>query len=52
MPQTIETINPVLSGPDSQLAIVRPIKTGKVAIEARASVDKIVALNANLLAAA
>ncbi len=52
MPQTIETNSPALSGPDSQLAIVRPVKTGQVAIEARASVDRIVALNANLLAAA
>ena len=34
------------------IQIVRPIKTGKVANEAKASVDKIVALNANLLAAA
>lgn len=34
------------------IQIVRPVKTGKVAIEAKAGVDKIVALNANLLAAA
>ena len=46
MTQTIQTISPVASQP------VRPVKTGKVAIEARAGVDKIVALNANLLAAA
>ena len=46
MAQTIQTISPAAS------EFVRPVKTGKVAIEAKASVDKIVALNANLLAAA
>ena len=52
MPQTIETINPAFSGPVSQPVPVRPVRTASVAIEARASVDRIVALNANLLAAA
>lgn len=46
MTQTIQTISPVAS------EVIRPVKTGKVANEAKASVDRIVALNANLLAAA
>lgn len=46
MTQTIQTVSPAAS------ELIRPLKTGKVATEARASVDRIVALNANLLAAA
>lgn len=45
MTQTIQTVSPAP-------VLVRPVKTGKVAIEAKAGVDRIVALNANLLAAA
>ncbi len=45
MTQTIQTVN-------TAPVVIRPIKTGKVATEAKASVDRIVALNANLLAAA
>lgn len=46
MTQDIQIVSPPVS------EFVRPIKTGKVATEAKASVDRIVALNANLLAAA
>ena len=46
MTQDIQTITPLASEQ------IRPVKTGKVATEAKASVDRIVALNANLLAAA
>ena len=46
MTQNIQTVSPAAS------EFVRPVKTGKVATEAKANVDKIVALNANLLAAA
>lgn len=46
MTQDIQTISPLAS------EAIRPVKTGKVATEAKANVDRIVALNANLLAAA
>ena len=46
MTQDIQNISPLASEQ------IRPVKTGKVATEAKANVDKIVALNANLLAAA
>lgn len=46
MTQTIQNISPAVN------ETTRPVKTGKVATEAKANVDKIVALNANLLAAA
>ena len=49
-----QTITPVASGPILQPVPVpvRRLETTSVAAEAKASVDRLVALNANLLAAA
>ena len=52
MTQTTQTITPVASGPILQPVPVRRLATTSVAAEAKASVDRLVALNANLLAAA